>query len=159
MHPIRYIPFLSLSSRSVGVETHETSWQYRLISLEIRRKFSISGVIGLSPCQRHASLYLCTWINSRYRKRKGERETGSERDGSTYIHVGGGEERKDENKGEGKKKEESKSRVRNRQRPVFDDRSTGKNVLDRRRISVETRGNEGDRHLCEYRYNVVEIRR
>lgn len=71
----------------------------------IENSRKILRIIGPSPCHRRASLYL--YVHGyilRYPERKGERETGSEGDGSTYIHVGGGEERRDENKGGGKKR-------------------------------------------------------
>lgn len=146
--------------RGIGVETHETSCRYRLISSKIRGKFSASLGRALVIVARHC---IYTYTNTSFDIANGrESEKPVARETEVRIYTLAGAKNEGTKTREEGKKEESKIRVRNRQRPVFDSASclsTGKNVLDRRRISVETRGGEGDRHLCEYRYNVVEVQR
>jgi len=111
MRPIRYISFLPFFFPPPRRRRRDSRDLVPIPPNLVENSRKILRIIGPSPCHRRASLYL--YVHGyilRYRERKGERETGSEGDGSTYIHVGGGEERRDENKGGGKKRGEQNSR-------------------------------------------------
>lgn len=107
MQPIRYIFFSFFFPISVGVKTHETS-AIPSDLVENTRTIPGSDIVASPLSTSRVTACMCMYTFDVTNGRESGSEKPVAKETEIRIHVGGGEERRDENKGERKKKEREK---------------------------------------------------